>query len=82
MERILKFIDSRPGVAIFTALLMLLATYARDFVDSRLDTRMSPVVQELSAIKEEIIRMREEQRSIFKLIEIQERRITRLEEKP
>ncbi|MEW6777856.1 MAG: hypothetical protein AB1405_16275 [Bdellovibrionota bacterium] len=81
MEKLLRFIDSRPGVAIFTALLMLLATYARDFVDSRLDTRMSPVVTELTAIKEEIVRMREEQKSILKLVEIQERRIARLEEK-
>ena len=81
MNRLLRFVDSKPGVAIFTALCVLIATYARDFVDTRLSRRVDPVVTELTAIKEEIIRMREEQKSILKLVEIQERRITRLEEK-
>ncbi|MEW6775925.1 MAG: hypothetical protein AB1405_06510 [Bdellovibrionota bacterium] len=81
MQKFLKFIDSRPGVALLSALCVLVATYAKDFVDNRLTQRVDPVVKELSAIREEIIRMREEQKSLFKLLEIQENRITRLEEK-
>ncbi len=81
MQKLLKFIDSRPGVAIFTALCVLLATYAKDFVDSRLTQRVDPVVKELTGIREELIQIREQQKSLFKLIELEEQRIARLEDR-